>query len=350
MSDSSPTSADTSAVVDTTNSAADTAASTTPTDVTAASSTAEAKPAETMLDAVKAAIAPKDAPPASKSTDAPADGDDPDSTKTDAAAEDEMSEEEAKALSVRAQKRFSKLTKNLKAATAEVDALRPKAVEYDKIDAYVRNAGLSQNDVAGTLEIAALLRSDPNQALARLLPIVQQLQSMTGETLPADLQQRVDQGYLTEADARTLAKAQADARLATQRTSAVTEATQAEARNREFKELTTSTVSSVTSWEAQKASRDPDWHLKRDNVAELVELAIERKARELRRPYFPNAQEATKLAEDALETVNKRFRSFGPKAQEIRPVLNGGASPRSNPVPQTMLDVVRLNSGRAANG
>lgn len=346
MSESSPTASADAPVVDTNSAAETSTASTSTTDVSPAAPSAAEKPAGTMLDAVKAAIAPKDATPASKSPDStPADGEDPDSTKADATDADEMSEEEAKALSVRAQKRFSKLTKSLKVASAEVESLKPKALEYDKIDTFVRNAGLSPQDVAGTLEIAALLRSSPPQALARLLPIVASLQQMTGETLPAELQQRVDQGYLTEADAKTLAKAQADARFATQRTTALTEQQQTDARNREFKELTTNTVSSVTSWEAQQAARDPDWHLKRDNVAELVELAIERKTRELRRPYFPTADEAITLSADALKTVNDRSKRFGPRPQEIRPVLNGGASPRSTAVPKNMLDVVRQNVG-----
>jgi hypothetical protein len=350
MSDSSPTSTDDSVVVDT-NSAADPAASTT-SDVSAAPSPAkEDKPAGTMLDAVKAAIAPKDATPASKSTDgAPAEGEDPDSKTAETTEADELSADEIKALSARTQQRFKKLTKDLKAKDEDNKILAPKAAEFDKIDAYVRNAGLSQNDVAGTLEIAALLRSDPNQALARLLPIVASLQQMTGETLPADLHLRVEQGYLTEADAKTLAKAQAGERFATQRTTALTEQQQTDARNREFKELTTSTVSSVTSWEAQQAARDPDWHLKRDNVAELVELAIERKTRELRRPWFPNSDEAIKLSADALKTVNDRSKRFGPRPTEIKPISNGGASPRSTAVPKTMLDVVRQNAGARSNG
>jgi hypothetical protein len=296
-----------------------------------------------MLDAVKAAIAPKDATPASKSTDAPVDGD-PDS-KAETTEDDALSPEEIKALSARTQQRFSKLTKNLKATSAERDALKPKAAEFDKIDSFVRNAGLSQQDVAGTLEIAALLRSSPPDALARLEPIVAQLRAMVGETLPADLQQRVDQGYLTEADAKTLAKAQATARLSDQRLTAVTEQQQSEARNREFRTLTTNTVSSIETWESKQAERDPDWHLKRDSVAELVELAIERKTREVGKPWFPNAEEAIKLSTDALKTVNDRTKRFGPKPQEIRPVLSGGASPRSTAAPKSMLDVVRQSVG-----
>lgn len=345
MSESSPTAGADAPVVDTTiaSTPAETAANNS--DVTpAASSTAEAKPA-TMLDAVKAAIAPKGDTPSSKSTDQPAEGEDPDSKKTETTEDDALSPEELKALSARTQQRFSKLTKNLKAASSEIESLKPKAAEFDKIDTYVRNAGLSPQDVAGTLEIAAMLRSSPANALARLEPIVAQLRATIGETLPAELQQRVDQGYLTEADAKTLAKAQAGERLATQRATALTEGQQNEARNREFRELTTDTVSKVTSWEAQQASRDPDWHLKRDNVAELVELAIERKTRELRRPWFPNATEAVQLSADALKTVNNRFKSYAPKPQEIKPISNGGASPRSTAVPQTMLDVVRQNVG-----
>lgn len=345
MPDSSPVSAaDTAAVVDTTNSAATVAANTTPDASTAASSTADEKPAGTMLDAVKAAIAPKGESPAPKSTDAPADGDP--ASKANAEADDEMSDEEAKALSVRAQKRFNKLTKSLKAASSEIESLKPKAVEFDKIDTFVRNAGLSPEDVAGTLEIAAMLRSPrPQDALARLMPIVARLQEIAGETLPADLQTRVDQGYLTEADAKTLAKAQAEARLATNHVTQMTERQRADQQRSEHEALVSSTVSSAEAWEAKKAERDPDWHLKRDQVAELVELAIERKTRELGRPWFPNSEETIKLSEDALKTVTERFKRFSPKAQEIRPVLNGGVSPRSTAAPKSMLDVVRQSVG-----
>jgi hypothetical protein len=344
MSESSPTASADAGVVDTTlNTPAETAVPNSDA-TTAASSTAETKPAGTMLDAVKAAIAPKGESPAPKSTDQPAEGD-PDS-KAATTEDDTLSAEEIKALSARTQQRFSKLTKNLKAASTEIESLKPKAAEFDKIDSFVRNAGLSQQDVAGTLEIAALLRSPrPQDALARLLPIVARLQEISGETLPTDLQQRVDQGYLTEADAKTLAKAQAGERLATQHVTQLTERQQADQRNSEFKTLTTSTVSSVETWEAQKAARDPDWHLKRDSVAEQVELAIERKTRELKRPWFPNSEEAIKLSEDALKTVNERNKRFGPKTQEIRPVLNGGASPRSTAAPKNMLDVVRQSVG-----
>lgn len=349
MPESSQASTDTSVVVDQTNSAADTAASTTTTDVnaTADSSTTE-KPAATMLDAVKAAIAPKGDSPTPKSTDPSVDGD-PDSTKAATPESDELSPDELKALSARTQQRFTKLTKSLKAASTEVESLKPKAAEFEKIDTYLRTSNISHEDLAGTLEIAAMIKGNrPQDALARLEPIVAQLRNLAGETLPAELQLRVDQGYLTEADAKTLAKAQATARLSDQRVTALTEQQQSDQRNRDFKTQVASTVNSAETWESQKASRDPDWHLKRDSVAELVELAIERKSRELKRPYFPTSEEIVKLSEDALKTTNERTKRFGPKSQEIRPVPNGGASPRSTAAPKNMLDVVRMNSAGAA--
>lgn len=344
MSESSPTAGADAPVVDTTTTPAETAV--TNSDVTtAASSTAEAKPA-TMLDAVKAAIAPKDATPASKSTDQPAEGEDPDSKTPEAVEPEELSADELKALSEKTQKRFSKLSKDLKATRVQVESLAPKAAEFDKIDTYVRNAGLSPQDVAGTLEIAALMKSNrPADALARLEPLVAQLRAQAGETLPAELQTRVDQGYLTEADAKTLAKAQAGERLATQRNTALTEQQQADTRNQEFRTLTTNTVSKVTSWEAQQASRDPDWHLKRDHVAKLVESEIKDKSFQLGRRWFPNAEEAIALSVAATKSVNDMAKKFAPRPQEIRPISNGGASPRSTAVPQTMLDVVRQNVG-----
>jgi hypothetical protein len=354
MPESSPASADEQSVVASVaadNSAAQvsdaTSAASSPAssdDKTAASSPAE-KPA-TMLDTVKAALKPKGDSPAPKNPDASAEGD-PTSKKTDGESDDDekLSDDELKALSAKTQRRFSKLTKDLKATSDRVKDLEPKAAEFDKIDTFVRNAGLSPQDVAGTLEIAAALRSNPGQALQRLMPIVAKLQEIVGETLPNDLQQRVDQGYLTEADAKALAKARAGEQLATQRVNALTEQQRADQERSEFQSLVSNTVSSTEAWEAQQAQRDPDWHLKQEAVAELVELAIERKSRELGRPYFPTAKESIELSTDALKKVNDRSKRFSPKPQEIRPVLNGGASPRSTAAPKSMLDVVRQNAG-----
>lgn len=335
-------------VVETPVTATETPTTPTTTDsTTAASSTTETKPAETLLDRIKSAIAkPGDSPTSASGSPAVADP-----AKT-AELDDsgKLSDEEAKTLGPRTKVRIEGLSAKVRAQGTELEKLRPQAAEFDKIDTFIRNAGLSPQDVGSTLQIAALLRSDPQAARERLQPIMAELDRMLGEKLPAELQARVDQGYLTAEDALALNRASAAASLATKRATALTERQQQEATDRTQKAEVNATLDAVTAWEKQKAKGDPDWHQKQAEVSELVELAINRKSLELKRSWFPNPEEATKLSEDALKTVEGRFKRFAPKARQIDPPVTAGASPRSTPAPKNTMDIIRRVVGGGANG
>lgn len=318
-------------------------AATETTDATpAASSTAEAKPAETTFDRIKAAVTKSEVSPTSKEPE-PAVVADPDSDAQKTG--DEVSPEELATWHAKTRERFTKLTSNLKAKDGEIEVLTPKAAEYDKIDTFIKNAGLSPQDVGSTLQIAAMLVNDKAKARERLLPIMAELDRVLGETLPAELQQRVDAGYLTQEDARAVARSAAAAALAESRANKLTEQQQADNDARQSKQLVDSTISAVETWEKAKAVADPDWHTKREEVAEQVEIATERKARELGRPYFPTAEEAVKLSEAALKTVDARRKRFAPKPKAIDPPVNQGASPRSVVAPKNTLDIIRQVTG-----
>jgi hypothetical protein len=313
----------------------------------AESSTADTKPAVTMLDTVKAALKPKEESPTSEKPDATADAADP-VAKDTASDPFELTAEEKQRFSAKSQARFTKLATDSKAKDATIASLQPRADEYDKIDKFISQAGLTRQDVGSTLQIAAMLVNDPHGARERLRPIMAELDRVLGETLPPELQQRVDQGYLTEEDARRLNRAEANVNLSQRRTTALTEQQQQADAVREQKQLTDSTLSSITTWEANKAKSDPDWHLKRDDVAEQVELAIQRKSLELKRAWFPNSEEAVKLSEDALKKVSERAKRFGPKPKAVIPATNTGVSTRTTQAPKTMLEVVRANMAGGA--
>lgn len=314
------------------------------TDVSPESSTAE-KPAGSMLDAVKAAIAPKEESPSSESTDEAAKAAADDSKKELDDAE-ELSADELKAVGQKVQRRFKYLSDKVKAKDGEVESLRPKAAEFDKIDTFIKQAGLSNDEVGEVLQIGALLKSDIPKAYERIAPIWNALQSYMGNVLPPDLKQQVDQGYITEVHARELVKARNGEATARRQAETLTARQQADQQQREIMEATGKTVSAIETWEAAKAAKDPDWHEKQAEVSELVELAIRKKTDELKRPWFPTSDEAIKLSEDALKTVEKRMKRFAPKPAEIKTVT-GGASTRSTAAPKTMLEVVRMAAGAA---
>jgi hypothetical protein len=314
----------------------------------AASSTPEPPKGESsMLDAVKAAIKPKDAAPASQTPEKQADPADPAKPQeTTSEEEKELSEDELKSLSARTQRRFRHLNSQVKTATALVEQLTPKAQEFDRLDNFVRSSGLSPTDVQGTLRIAADLRSDPHSAYQALLPIMQELQRIVGDVLPPELQQRVDAGLLHPEDALAFSRAAADAQVTRRRLDAQTLAQQETNRRQQRQDQLNTAVSSVESWEKQQASRDPDWHLKQPEVREQLELEVARKR--LADPtWIPTTAESMKMTQDAYAKVQERMKRFVPRPTEVRPGPGGGgASPHSAPEPKTMLDAMRAALNR----
>lgn len=307
---------------------------------TSASSTEQAG----MLDAVKAALKPTEASPASREPGEAADAETPDSTaeKEDPPPEDEqLSPEELKALSQKTQRRFQGLTSKVKAKDVEIASLKPKADEFEKIERFVTQAGMTNEEVGFLLTVGALSKGRPEEALKHLLPFVQQLQEQAGEVLPADLNERVRLGYITEQDARELNRARKQADNAGKRAEESETRQRQEQAQRERDDLVTRSLAATEKWESNKADKDPDWHLKRNQVAELCELAILKEQQKRGGPYFPTPEEVVNISEDALKEVNKRFKSRIPPANEVRPINPGGANLRTTPKPTSMEDVVR---------
>jgi hypothetical protein len=296
--------------------------------------------AVSMIDAVQAALEPKEASPPSPNQDQQPPAADSEAPKADGEIPDDLSEDELKALSWKAQQRFKKLASTLKTRDGEVTTLKTKADEYDKIVGSINKAGLDNREVDELIEIGSLLKKDPARALAALQPIVDTLRDVAGEILPPELQERVRLGYISESDARELHKAKVNegqARRTAERESAERKAADEATAN---EKLISTSVSAVEAWEKQQAATDPDWTLKQKEVAEQVELAIVREAQKRNAPWFPNAKESVELSKAALKTVNERLARFKARPNEIRPPAAPGASPRSKPAPKTMLDAI----------
>lgn len=318
-------------------------------DVTAAPSPAETKPAETILDRVKSTLAEtrKDTSPVSQTpVKQPAE-----TEPTTASNPDELSADEVKTTNPKTQERFRKLTSDLRTTRSELETLKPKAAEFDQIDKFIRQAGLAPNDVGSILTMAALSRSDPAKALEKLVPFVENLRRQIGEVLPDPLQQRVDQGYLTQEDALALNRASSAAARAEQRAQALEDQRQQHEQGRQQDTAVNATLDAVDVWEKAQAKSDPDWSQKQAEVSELVELAITRKSNELKTNWWPTPAEALQLSKDAAAKVGERFKRFTPRPRAIEPPVTAGASPRSTSAPKNTLDIIKRHvNGRFSAG
>lgn len=340
MPESSPEAVDTSTDTDLIGST-DTAAATQADTSQGADATpnSSAETAGTMLDAVQAALEPKVASPATQEP-GQADEANPDGKPAEGeAADEELSAEELKALSWKTQQRFKKLTTTAKGLTAELEAVKPKAEEYDRMVGAIQRAGIDNRELDELVVVGGMLKSNPRAAYEKIMPIVRALENVIGEVLPADLQERVRLGYISEEDARRLNRSEANERLVTSRTQQSEAQRKADDEARARETLINSSITAAESWDKQQSAKDPDWHLKRSEVAEQVELAIVRESNKRREPYFPTADEAVKLANDALKTVNDRLKRFKTKPAEIRPTTPG-ASTRSKSAPKSTLEAI----------
>lgn len=76
--------------------------------------------------------------------------------------------------------------------------------------AQLRQAGLSKDEVSDGLQIIALSKTNPGKALDLIRPYIHSWMQQSGAALSADLRQKVDDGYLTEDDARELSRLRAE--------------------------------------------------------------------------------------------------------------------------------------------
>lgn len=317
---------------------------------------ADSSPAEKgekgdLFTAVKAALEPK----TEKSPDSDTQGSKPEESpvadaKKDGADEgedtDDLTEEELARLRPKTRKRIDNLLKERSDRDARIAELDPKAQNFEKIQRFVDNAGLSKDEVNQGFDVMANLRNDPLKAYEQLKPIFAQLQQMAGEVLSPDLQQAVEQGQLTEAHARELALTRSRASVNERRLTETEQRQQATAQREASEANINDVAGAVTEWEKTTSKNDPDWKLKQPRIQVLVENEILRK--QARDPaYFPSKDEALKMSKDALAAVETEFKRIAPQRRSIStPGADAGSSP-STPVPKTMLEAAQAGLARA---
>lgn len=329
MSDSSPTEQDTVPAPEVSD------ASTTP----AAPSTAD-QGVGSMLDAVKAATAPepKEASPASTTTETTTD---PASTKVEEERlPDDPSEDELRDQKPQTRKRIQQLLSDRESLRGRVAELEPRVREFDTMLEFVRQNDLSKEDLDAGFEIMSLLkREDYEGALQKLQPVLAQVYRAVGAVLPADLQEQVNLGYITEQHARDLVRSRVQAATASSRLQRTEQQAQEERQAAEVKALVQKAAGAATTWETQKRQSDPDWHLKADRIHELTRLEVYEKG------YPQSEKHVVELLNGIYDRVTKEMRRFSPAPTAVKPAT-GTAAARTAPEPKSMLDVVKMAAGR----
>lgn len=237
--------------------------------------------------------------------------------------------------------RFRKLlkkTKDLEAKVAEfegkVTEYEPDATRYRNIEGYLRQNNLTAEEAADGLEIMALAKLKPAEALERLKPFVQKLLVASGEVLPEDLQGKVKSGALPVDAAREVSRARAQVAQQEAAQRILDEQRQREATTQHQQSLRTT----ATDWLADRDRKDPAFQQKYPLMQREVAFLQ-------RNEGIPKTVEGVRdQLQRAYDAVNKQARTVAPAPGQrpaVRPVTGGTATGNISPQPNSTLDVIR---------
>lgn len=256
-------------------------------------------------------------------------------------ADDEPTEEELKAWKPKTKQRFEQLQSKYREEKSLREAAEVKAGQFDQFTNFLDTNRITQEEANELFDIGALMKNDPAKALQLLEPHYRNLLAMTGNVLPPELQQQVQQGYITEQHARELSqlKASKNTQGVIEQERVQHQQMQEQVRQQELHNQVTNTMST---WEKNWASTDPDYNVKKTKVLDRVELELTRAARNNTLPK--TVEEAVRLAEKAKSDVEAEFRQYRPK----KPVntVNGNGATSVKREPTSTLDVIQQALGQ----
>lgn len=224
---------------------------------------------------------------------------------------------------------------------AERDDLRQQAEQYrssheqwGQLTEYMERSNLSMDEANTGFQIMALMKNDPHKALEALAPYVSQLQEVTGASLPPDLQERVENGYVDEDTARELA------RMRHQDRSMRSQAEQA--RQQAHQRVVSDVQTSLNGLESEWKGSDPDWAVKRGRVFEKLQLHIVTQG-------FPSSgSQAMQVARQIKQAVDAEMAQLAPKRRSSSPDPGSDrAASMARPSPKSTQDAVLAALGHS---
>lgn len=231
--------------------------------------------------------------------------------------------------------RFRELVKEKNTYKAKLAEYEPDAQQYREIQSFMQKAQLSAEEVAEGLMLMAEMKSgDPLKAYESLSKKVESLALASGKKLPAELEQRIEQGYVDRETAEGMYQQQ----LAAQRQAAQAQQALEQRTRQDATAQVQAIAGAVATWESATRANDPDFDLKADFVKDRVRSHMAANG------MPKTADEALQISKDAYDAVTQTLqRARGPKPA-MRPAVGGKVNGSAAPEPKNLLDVIRRAS------
>lgn len=230
--------------------------------------------------------------------------------------------------------RAKKAERELAELTSKLEETRDSHERLNNLKAFAQQNRMTQEDVATGLSIQAKFTTGDYAGFLRdIMPAVEAARQHVGETFAPDLQDQVDNGYMSEEAARQLTQARLQAkRAAEDATRYKTEAerfSETERQQRTEREI----VNAVNAREAELRTSDPDYAQKSPAVKRFMEAALKHGAR----PTTP--QEAVSLVNAAYENAKASVSKPAPKPTPPSPTASTVSRGRPS-TPATLEDAL----------
>ncbi len=244
---------------------------------------------------------------------------------------DGLSQEEFKTYGKGAQARIKELVSKHNEATQYVQSLQSELNVVKPYIDFMQQHDIPQQDLDVVLGLTAALRKGDFRAfLEGVSPYVELAQQYTGQVLPPDLHQQVQEGYVSQEIAHELAARRANEAIMTNQSRQTHERLQQE----RAQANSTSIRNAITNWEQQKAAADPDYSKKADLVKRTAQAIMQ----EHGGPQSP--QQAIEMAEAAYREATDYVNRLQPVPRPTRRTPSGfqNSSTRATAEPGSLME------------
>ena len=242
--------------------------------------------------------------------------------------------------------RFKEVNESVKTLQSQVEEYKPVVDAHKGVVDFCEQNGISPQQFTEALQLAATINTNPSEAVGKLSALLDELQGLTGDKLPTDLQAKVNAGDMLLDDAKELARLRAEREHGTKRQQ-LNERQQQELRQREHMQ---SLANATSQWVSAKQQTDPDFRPKTspnavDGKMELVAAkyqALYNAVDDKGRPVYEvrTANDAVKLLDMAYKEVDRLFSTLQPKKQPVKPLTQKQTEAGQEGEPTSLRDVV----------
>jgi len=240
--------------------------------------------------------------------------------------------------------RFEEVNKVKVELEQQFEQLKPLLEAQQSVIDHCTKHNISEQQFYYWMDVAAMVNSDPAKAMETLKPILGQLQGFSGDILPQDLQELVDNNEIPLAVAKRLVAAESREKFGQGKAKMTEQQMQAQRHQQFVSELT----NSMNSWLGSQKTSDPDFQPKKgesepDGKFEFFLHKFKAEA-EVVKPK--NAQELVALADKVKTSLGSAFERMFPKAKATRTIHSSRSTTSGNGAPKTLEEAIEQQAAK----